>query len=171
MKTTIYFMLMLYLLIFLAACSKDKHSGRIRFNGITARDINADPIAPPDPTDWRTDDQWTAQEEALFSAKSTKRTAKITSIISKDSALQAYPNPSLGSFAIEISGLDEGSLVAYRIVDRNYTVLQREDSASPTKFLINKADLGITEDTVRVYYKIDTHGSVYRGHGDISLVR
>jgi hypothetical protein len=135
----------------------------ITFNGITKTTINGELISQ-DASDWKLQESWTDKETSLFIEK------KDNSCIPENNnySIISYPNPCDGIFNLHISKPD-GCRLAFRIVDKNFNVLLSQDSVFSTSLGINLNDSGISNDTVRIYYKFFGSDCELKGHGDIKI--
>ena len=135
----------------------------ILFNGITMTTVNGELISQ-DMSDWNIQESWTDKESSLFDEK------KDNSCILENNnySIISYPNPCEGIFYLHIAKPDESRL-AFRIVDRNFNVLLSNDSIFSTSLAISLNDSGISNDTVRIYYKFLGSDCELKGHGDIKI--
>ncbi len=114
--------------------------------------------ASMDATDWRFDDVWTADEQALFSGMASGCTPH-------DSiSLDCYPNPSSGTFNLESSRDVSYSLA---IVDPSLAVIGTRDLDTNTTLSLDLASF--SGDTLRIYYLATEGNCDYAGHGDIVI--
>jgi hypothetical protein len=142
----------------------------INFNGITKTDFNAQPLGAVDPTDWTLNDNWTAQEIALFSGGRTV----CTSVLSDEKIFSAAPNPAAGGeFNVGVQAKENVGFM-FRIIDKNFNVLLKNDTLTfktgynTLTFNLPSANITI-KDTVRIYYKMVRGTCEMRGHGDVLI--
>ncbi len=166
-KTVIFSLLVLCFLSF--NCRKQTTAPTtINFNGITATDFNAQPLGAVDATDWTLNDNWTAQEVALFGGGK----AVCSSVLSEEKIFAAAPNPVFGgefNFGVQAK---ENVGFMFRIVDKNFNVLLKNDTmtfkAGYNALYLNLPSANVTlKDTVRIYYKMVRSNCEMRGHGDV----
>lgn len=160
----------LFCLLF-AACDDDNDNSpgdkkEIVFNGITETDPNGNTLSE-DSTDWQLGDQWDASEKALFPGSNDA----ICDLDSFDYDVIAYPNPtfdSISTFRISVSKPEE-SLFSARIVDDANNTLSSLDSllSQRNTLSFDASGLGVSGDTVRMYYKVIGQNCELKGHGDI----
>lgn len=141
----------------------DTKPNTIVFNGITMTDNNGW-VIKNDPNDWKLAETWTEKENSLFVEKMTNT----CNAENTDYKVVSYPNPCYSKFNLYISKPTD-SRYAFRIVDRNYNVLLSQDSVFSSGLSINVQGFGITNDTVRIYYKILGPDCELKGHGDIKI--
>lgn len=160
------FTFLIFLSAFLSGC--DPHpdesdaAPKIYFTGLTQVDDQGQALASPDPTDWRLDDVWTAQESALFASS----TLPLCSSLPDSTLVYAAPNPCKNVFMLGLFKAPGGATWRFRIVDENFAQLMTYDAALGVKQVaINTA--GFPKDTVRVYFQLEQPGCVWRGHGDV----
>ena len=135
---------------------------KIYFTGLTQVDEQGQALANPDPTDWRLDDVWTAQESALFASPALP----LCGTIPDSTIVYAAPNPCKKVFILGLSKAPSGATWRFRIVDENFASLMTYDAVSgANQVAINAASF--PKDTLRVYYQLETAGCVWRGHGDV----
>ena len=147
---------LLLISIFFFACKRSTFS--IQFSGVTPRDASGAIMGTADSNDWNFNDQWQAQESALFNTTYTSNCP------AGAYSAYAYPNPCSDVFYLRFNG-DSSTRIDIRIVDKNFTVLLSKDSVTNGLIAVNSASYpsGIS----RVYYKMIKNGCEFRGHGDI----
>jgi len=121
-------------------------------------------IISDDTTDWKFDDEWSETENSLFPTN-------IKNNCNSDNynySIIAYPNPCEDLFRLDISKPNEDRF-SFRIVDRDYNILMSNDSIYSSSILIKTTDLEISDDTVRMYYKLIAQDCESKGHGDIKI--
>ncbi len=135
---------------------------KIYFTGLTQVDDQGQALASPDPTDWRLDDVWIAQEKGLFTGTSLP----LCSSLPDSTLVYAAPNPCKNVFIFGLSKAPSGAMWRVRMVDENFALLREHDAMlGVNQIAINTT--GFPKDTVRVYYEIEKAGCVWRGHGDV----
>ncbi len=161
-------MIIITIIIFLTfSCEWEKVDNNadatITFNGITETTANGELISQ-DKSDWKLQDNWNDKENSLFIDKKEN-----FCIVDNDNySIISYPNPCNGIFKLYISKPDECRL-GFRIVDRNFNVLFSKDSIFSNEMGINLNEFGISNDTVRMYYKFFGSDCELKGHGDIKI--
>lgn len=167
----------IYVVVLLACKEENENASidtKIHFKGITKIDEEGYLTAPPDTTDWRFDDRWTAKEEALFPTHNQP--------LNLDCSAQIilYPNPFQDLFRINLQKMPQSSRLSIRLVDKDFNVLMKKDSIVRSITLIpyvivGKDTLGLATagyDTLRIYYKlIDALNNEFKGHGDVLIKR
>ncbi len=154
------------LLIMIVSCEKEKkkdNSNEIVFEGITMTDEFGN-LINRDTTDWKFTDNWTDKESALFSEKRDN----ICSIENLNYSIVVFPNPCNSIIRLDISK-PESSRFAFRIVDKDFNVLVSHDSIYWGAIGITLEEFNISNEIVRMYYKILGENCELRGHGDIKI--
>ena len=80
----------------------------------------------------------------------------------------AYPNPCKSIIRLDIAKPDS-SRFAFRIVDKDFNVLVSHDSITAGAIAITLQEFNISNEIVRIYYKILKENCELRGHGDIKI--
>jgi hypothetical protein len=160
MKTALY--LALTILIIISGCKKDEDIETINFGGITETDY-AGNIISEDPTDWQFNDTWSNKEKSLFDAPF------LTSCETLDPSFYfyAYPNPCNDVVTLSSFGSVEYN-ISYRIVDKNYNIIFSSDEFNSFVH-IDLNSYGVSNETVRVYYRLQFDECELQGHGDIRI--
>lgn len=153
------------LTVFAVSCKDDvtKNPESIVFKGIRVTDVNGK-VYENDPTDWLLAENWNETENSLFAEKRTN----LCDTASIGYKVVSYPNPCNGIFNLYISKPID-SRFAFRIVDRNYNLLLSQDSVYSNGIAINVTKFNITNDTLRLYYKLFGLDCELKGHGDIKI--
>lgn len=154
------------LLFMIISCQKEKNkdtTDEIVFEGITMTDECGN-FMSQDTTDWKFTDNWTDKENALFIEKRDN----ICNINDFKYSIIAYPNPYDGIFSMEILK-PENSRLAIRMVDQDFNVLISNDSITSHVIALTFRDLNLSNEIVRIYYKILSEDCELRGHGDIQI--
>ncbi|HMX39804.1 MAG TPA: hypothetical protein PKD78_05740, partial [Saprospiraceae bacterium] len=94
---------------------------KIYFTGITSVDDVGQALGSADPSDWRTDDSWEAQEKSLFPS-----TALLACNLSDSVQVYQFPNPCRDVFALGFR-TQSGLTWRFRIVDENFKLLREYD--------------------------------------------
>lgn len=156
------------MLAFVLACTPDEPKPvgdppKIYFTGISPVDENGQALGNADVTDWRTDDDWSASEIALFPS-----TTLLTCGPSDSVQVYQFPNPCQEVFALGFR-TQQGTTWRFRIVDESFHLLREYDwiGPMPNYNQIQFKTEGFPKDTVRVYYQAEKPGCLWRGHGDV----
>jgi hypothetical protein len=148
----------LTLLAILSSCEEENENNI--FKGITETNESGFVIGSVDDSDWNFDDSWNDKETDLFS-----ESFENMCFIDESYHILAYPNPSNDVCYISFY-LGEDKRVAYRIVDKDYNVIFSTDSASST-MAISLERMNLSNETIRIYYKVFSENCELKGHGDI----
>jgi len=149
-------------MILFLSCKKENDNNTI-FTGITVTD-NVGRISSRDTTDWKLFENWSEKENSLFddNLNSACSTGDF------DYSIIAYPNPCSGIINLHISK-PETMRLAFRVVDKNYNVLITQDSLYSSTIAFNFSYIHISNETVRIYYKLYGESCAFRGHGDLKI--
>jgi hypothetical protein len=131
-------------------------------------DENGQALSNGDPTDWRSDDVWASQESELFSPS----LLPLCSSLPDSMGVFAAPNPCKNVLGLGFL-TPAGATWRFRIVDENFKLLKEYDWVNPMpyyNYLQVKTD-DFPKDTVRVYYRVERAGCVWRGHGDVVVTQ
>jgi hypothetical protein len=156
-----------------ASCKKDKPF-HIDASKISFVDENGDPAGDTDPSDWRFDDDWNGQENALFNF------ADSVSVVGMQKAFHcsagAAPNPASGVIMFSFSA-DKPTLLKMVITDEFLNIVFKK-AVRLTNTGNANPNIGIGMDVrngsfkqsgyYRVYYALYAYdGFIYKkGHGD-----
>jgi hypothetical protein len=153
-----------FALLIWGACKDNPDQEKIYFTGITMVDEQGQSLNNGDTTDWRFDDTWNEQENALFGFEGQTLCGA-----SPDSSLAIVtPNPCTDRFIVNIL-TPYGANWHFKWVDEDFTVIHSYDFKPEQPYfnaLSIKTD-DFPKDTVRLYYLVERAGCVWRGHGDI----
>ena len=160
----------LLLFVLTTNCS-DKNStepskNKIKFDGITSRDTEANPTGLYDSTDWRLDDSWQSIEKELFSDYELH---DYSCAADPNIRIIGYPNPSVGYiFRLEFPK-DSTTRVDFRLVNQNFEKIFSRDSIYSNGIALTFRHLVTENDSMfRMYYRFVTENNCcYIGHGDI----
>jgi hypothetical protein len=120
-----------------------------------------------DATDWKLNDVFTDDENALFGGASNLGTCALI----PNEQIIGYPNANNGYFVLS-SNISNAIFVEIRIVDKNFNVLRSiTNSASVQSYNFLLGGLVANGDYVRVYYKFITPTCEYKGHGDLKIMK
>ncbi len=134
------------------------------FSGITETNSIGEKITD-DKTDWKFDDTWNISEQSLFS----KSYNNLCSTDTGNYTAIAFPNPCNDIVRLHFS-VPKDKQIAFRIVDNNYNILVSQDTVdTDTDIWVNIKQLNISNEIIRVYYKIFGENCELRGHGDIQV--
>lgn len=143
---------------------------RIRFEGVSLTDANGNALSQEDTTDWRVDDEWEAEEMALFEEGAS---LPLCSADGETKVFAVWPNPASRQFAFGFRITNPIS-ADFRLVDQDFNLLLSHDTLQFTNPGFNQLEFDATSlairDTVRMYYQFSTSNCVFRGHGDLILV-
>ncbi|MHC1774907.1 MAG: hypothetical protein AB9834_05775 [Lentimicrobium sp.] len=154
------------LLFLLVSCEKDKKNGNsdeIAFEGISITDDYGNLIFQ-DTTDWKFTENWSETESSLFSEKRDKTCTPEN----YDCSIVIYPNPCNSVFRFDIA-IPDSSRFAFRIVDKDFKVLVSHDSIPRGAIGVTLTDFNLSNEVVRMYYKVLADNCELRGHGDIQI--
>ena len=164
----------LLLLLSVIACDDDEmmtpmQADQIRFGGIYATDVNGLLLGNGDPTEWQLLDEWEDQIADFFADGQTNLCSDTTN----NQTFPAFPNPGVDEISLQFNLKDSADL-ELRIVNRDYQVLKEIAvtgvfSSGFNQLRLNLDELNVSNDTVRVYYKIIRPDCELRGHGDIAI--
>lgn len=164
-----------FIILGTGACEKEREepateaSPMIQFGGVTLTDSNGIPLSNPDPDDWRLNVEWNDHEGKLFDGK-----AKDLCSEGEKAFIAVFPNPASNLFGLTLGNMKDAFQINLRIVDRNYQAIKSYgpinlNEGAIQNLLFNIEDIGITNDTVRLYYRLDFGNCEYRGYGDIII--
>ena len=159
------FFFIVFTVLFLS-CVKDNNentSDKIVFEGITSTDYNG-AIISVDVTDWCFQDDWSVLETSLF----TDEKELTCNLDDFNYQIISYPNPCNGTFYLNLLK-PEDSMLAIRVVDKNFNVLVSLDSIYVSSLAFDLTSLNFSNEIVRVYYKVFGEDCELRGHGDIKI--
>ena len=173
----LHYLFSLLLLLSVVACDDDEmmspiQPDQIQFGGITPTDVNGFPLGNEDPTDWQEQDQWEDRINDLFEFFVGGQ-GDLCSDVAEYEVFAAYPNPAIRSTILGYMLKDSADL-ELRILNRDYEVLKGITVSGVfgedfNELNLNLDELNISNDTVRVYYKIIRPDCELRGHGDIAI--
>ena len=141
----------------------------IRFGGVSLTDFNGSPLSSPDPDDWRMNADWNSYEERLFEGA-----AKSLCNDQGEAFARVFPNPASGQAALTLGNMKKAARAEMRIVDRNYRILRSFgpldlNNGSEHSLVLDVSELGMENDTIRLYYRLDFGNCELRGFGDIII--
>ena len=146
----------------MSACEKEDNTNKeIIFEGITWTSYIGETIIR-DTTDWRFTDDWNDKENSLFGESTL-----LCNSNGYDYSIFSYPNPCSHSTSIDLRKPDEMRFI-YCFVDRYYNVLF-SDTTYSSRLNFNMDIFNISNDTIRMYYKLLGDNCELRGHGDIKI--
>ena len=154
-------------------CKKNAARVSIDVSKITSTDMFGN-VLSSDNTDWKTDDQWTNDEQQLF--KQPDATALAGTEASALSLFPAYPNPLANQQAMIVKA-SKPCLLEIVITDNHLEVKKRYTIMvqPPSLDLAYNFDQAIfsNKTNYRLYYAFYslTDGIFARGHGDIKINR
>ncbi|MBP7184365.1 MAG: hypothetical protein KBA06_02575 [Saprospiraceae bacterium] len=167
MKILYFFAFIFFGMLLFVSCEKKEtidvvDTTPIYFVGIHKTDANGLTLEV-DSTDWRWDDIWNTRELELFHLSNQNQCAEDESF-----QIVAFPNPCDNVFQLYLNKAPTDS-IQLKIVDRNYNV-KAEFGGFNNGIQFNTETFGITNDTVRVYYKVKRAGACsFYGHGDVII--
>jgi len=133
------------------------------FSKITSTNEFGDLLGLHDETDWQITDDFKRKENALFDISYDKW----CSYDIDEYNIIAFPNPAANNVHIHFE-IPEDKSISFRLVDRSYeTFISVDDPDSD--FQIDLANLGLSGQFVRLYYKIYGDDCELKGHGDIQV--
>jgi hypothetical protein len=138
------------------------------FNTYCKTSITAKPEGGDCSGDWRFDDEFTKWENNLFS------TSNSTSADTAAKTIICYPNACNGQTTLDISLPSSGYTLDYRLVNQKLDVIVSASKIiDPVTILtLDFSDKVSSGEFVRLYYIItSTTGKVFRGHGDIAIIK
>jgi hypothetical protein len=157
------------LAIICSSLSCNTNSNIPDFTQITETNINGEPSqgGSIDVTDWKLNDVFSNDENALFGNVNTLSNC---SVVSTEQVI-GFPNASNGIFILN-SNLSNVLSAEIRIVDKNFNLLKFISSSSALQLVnFDLSNLVASGDYIRVYYKFISASCEYRGHGDIKIVK
>lgn len=163
--------ILIFAAVFFISCEKDKNEETYNsFSTITQTDEFGTIMDEKDTTDWRTDDTWNINEELLFLRKYSLNQPQVSNTNSLQMISPAYPNPF--KFFTKFSiGLKDYFFYDIRIVNTKNEIVLSKDSCT-NELAINKDSLNTNRDEFyRVYYKLYYNSQIFKGHGDIELIK
>jgi hypothetical protein len=157
------------LLIFITACKKNG-TKKIDAGNITVTDAFGQPVGPTDPSDWRFDDKWSAEEMALFNFADTASMTGMKQAVSARSI--CYPNPASDQMAFHFDA-DQPTFLKMVITDEQLNILYKSAyglfTPQGANFIMDLTSGPYKRGQYyRVYYALYAEGApVYKkGHGD-----
>src|SRR3954463_15363709 len=106
------------LLLLFTGCKKNG-TKKIDAGNITVTDLFGQSMGATDPTDWRFDDKWSAEEQALFNFADTASMVGMKQATAARSA--GYPNPASDRIAFSFS-TDQPTVLKVVITDEQLNV-------------------------------------------------
>jgi hypothetical protein len=160
--------ILLSVMLLFTACKKNG-TKKIDAGNITVTDAFGVPIGPVDASDWRFDDKWSAEEQALFNFADTMSTIGMKQAVTARSV--AYPNPATDRIAFSFSS-DQPTLLKVVITDENLNTLYKSasplGSTSGANFVLDLTSTFKKGTYYRIYYALYADGAMMykKGHGD-----
>jgi hypothetical protein len=159
----------IFLLLLLTGCKKNG-TKKIDAGKITTTDLFGQSTGATDPSDWRFDDKWSAEEQALFNFADTASLVGTKQAATTRSA--GYPNPASERIAFSFTA-DQPSLLKVVITDEQLNILYKSASpinaTSSSNFMLDLTSGQYKKGSYyRIYYTLYAEGAMMykRGHGD-----